>query len=125
MEGNDRKARLLIAAKASVHGYKDEYGDSCLSEAAREGHVTVVRVLVDGGADLHARSYYGNTCLMWAARNGHLRVVEFLVAAKADVEAKNDNGKTALAFAIKGKHSKVVEYLKGQGVSEGCACCIL
>ena len=24
MEGNDRKARLLIAAKASVHGYKDE-----------------------------------------------------------------------------------------------------
>eukprot|EP00960_Hanusia_phi_P010944 321512-Hanusia_phi.AAC.2 len=72
---------------------------------------------------------------MWAARNGHLRVVEFLVAAKADVEAKNDvrnecqeavwNGKSALAFAIKGKHTKVVEFLKGQGMSEGCACCIL
>jgi len=59
----------------------------------------IVRLLLDKGAKIDARSPNGNTPLMMAARYGTEQSVALLLASKADIEARNDRGLDAAAFA--------------------------
>ena len=52
-------------------------GVPALYRAADEGHLEVVRFLVEQGADMNAW-IDGSTVLHWAARKGHLAVVRYL-----------------------------------------------
>jgi ankyrin repeat protein/catechol 2,3-dioxygenase-like lactoylglutathione lyase family enzyme len=62
-----------------------------LHEAAKRGHVTVVRVLLQHGADPNARETGDNTYpLHWAAAHGHLEVVRALLDAGGDVHGFGD-----------------------------------
>lgn len=77
-----------------------------LFEAAENGHLEIVKLLVGAGADIHQMRDFS---LRWAARNGHLEVVRFLLEAGADVNAKNG---TALRWAEKYGHADIAELLK-------------
>ena len=46
--------------------------------AAQEGHVEVVRLLLEAGADKSWADSCGDTALMWAAREGHVEVERLL-----------------------------------------------
>ena len=46
--------------------------------AAERGHIEVVILLANGGADLEARNIAGLTALMWASYRGHLAIVKLL-----------------------------------------------
>lgn len=48
-----------------------------LMMAAESGHLEVVRLLCDAGADLSNRKTNGSTTLMVAAGNGHARLFGF------------------------------------------------
>ena len=89
-DGRLEVVELFVVAGLSVDfAYED--GRTALHRAAEEGHVAVVRYLVEQGADVDARAfwYLDRTPLHYAARRGHLEVVEFLVGAGADVNARN------------------------------------
>jgi len=59
-----------------------------------------VRLLVDAGADVNARSKQGMTPLLIAACNaGSIEIVRLLIAKGADPRATNDGGTTLLAAA--------------------------
>ena len=51
--------------------------------AARENHVEIARILLEGGAAIDARNEYESTPLMWAAQQRHERCVVALIEAKA------------------------------------------
>ena len=51
--------------------------------AAFYGHTDAVRVLLDGGADVNAKSKKGMTALSSAQSNGHTAVVQLLKKAGA------------------------------------------
>jgi ankyrin repeat protein len=82
--------------------------------AAAEGHVDVVDLLLNAGADpnrkAHATSITsrknadhptgGFTALMWAARNGDEATVRRLVKSGADLNLKNGDGASAAMIAI-------------------------
>ena len=49
--------------------------------AAEQGHVEVVRLLLDAGADINLASNNGLTASMLAADQGHVEVARLLVEA--------------------------------------------
>ncbi|MCB9617292.1 MAG: suppressor of fused domain protein [Sandaracinus sp.] len=88
-------------------------GGTAIVEAAREGAVEAVRLLLERGADIHSENP-----LIYAARSGHLAVVRLLVEAGADVNAGNRGFPTPLAAALEFNHPEIEAYLRAHGATE-------
>jgi ankyrin repeat protein len=56
-------------------------GPTALIVAARFGHVAIVEVLLERGAEVNAEDDYGQTALYFAKKNSKIKVVELLEAA--------------------------------------------
>ncbi|KAL7286755.1 hypothetical protein TKK_0018900 [Trichogramma kaykai] len=85
--------------------------NSPLMEAAIAGHVDIVNLLINHGAEINAQSTSGNTPLMYGCAGGHVKVVEALLNAGANVEDHNENGHTPLMEAASAGHVPVAEIL--------------
>ena len=71
-----------------------------MSQAAAIGSVSMVRALVEAGANPdHGCFFGGENALMQACAKGHLQVVRYLIEAHADLDKTNQLGDTALAIA--------------------------
>lgn len=86
-----------------VNDASDE-GICPLIAAASEGHLEVVKLLIEAKADLDAKDKDETTALMAAAARGHAGIVKELVAAGAKINEQNRDGHTALMFAYNGKN---------------------
>jgi protein phosphatase 1 regulatory subunit 27 len=62
-------------------------GMSALYDAAQEGHLKVVKLLVKRGASIHQADDEGVTPLQMAALKGHQEVVDYLMSKGATFEA--------------------------------------
>jgi ankyrin repeat protein len=72
---------------------------TALYRAAENGHVAVVRPLLEHKADVNTKIEYGSTALCRAAENGREAVVRLLLEHKADVDAKDNYMSTTLYWA--------------------------
>jgi uncharacterized protein len=70
-----------------------------LHSAAAGGHIAIVKLLLEHGADPNARQGGGFTPLHSAAQNDDRESVEALLAAGADASLANDEGRTAADLA--------------------------
>jgi len=80
-------------------------------------HVEIAAMLLDAGADPHARSL-GQTTLHFAAGKGYLDLARLLLDRGADVNATamvRGASVTPLAIAIQAKHDSVANFLKERG----------
>ncbi len=100
---------LWTTAKNVVWNLSRVGMDELLQYASTYGYLSVVKYLVENGADVHAEL---DGALKTAARNGHLEVVEFLVENGANIHSTND---LALSLAAAGGHLDIVKYLGGKG----------
>lgn len=80
--------------------------------AAGEGHLEVVRLLLDYGVNVHSER---DAALLHASIGGHVDVVSFLLDRGADVHAGNGQ---ALKHARKFNHSLVIEILLKRGADD-------
>ena len=87
-------------------------GADALFLTAKGGHLEVVRLLLEAGADQNAGSQHGATALMTAAYRGHLEVVQWLIEAGSDKNAAAQGGETALMSATE-------NWPIGSGVARG------
>ena len=62
---------------------------------------SVLRLLLENGADIDVQNRIGRTPLHWVSYLGALEVVRLLHEHGANVEAKRNDGKTALQEAAK------------------------
>lgn len=85
--------------------------ESALMWASGEGHVSVVRALLEIGANPRA---VNDTPLKSAARRGHTEVVRALIEAGANVQASRNH---ALRFAAENGHADVVRLLLESGAN--------
>jgi ankyrin repeat protein len=110
-------ARLLTLDKGLINA-RDKDGSTPLHCAAWKGHAEVVKILLDAGAEVNARSqneHYGDTALHAAAHGNQKDVVRILIARGADLNAKNRIGRTPLGETEWHKATAAARLLKEAG----------
>ncbi|KFY30111.1 hypothetical protein V494_08258 [Pseudogymnoascus sp. VKM F-4513 (FW-928)] len=94
---------------------KNRDGQTPLHEAAIGGHESIVKLLLEKGADAEAKDGNGQTALYEAAEGGHEAVVQLLLEKGADAKAKDEDGWTLLHRAAWGGNEAVVQLLLEKG----------
>jgi ankyrin repeat protein len=87
--------------------------------AAWKSHLEVVRVLLEGGANVEGADVVGRTALHAAAYNGHLDICRLLLDWGAKVDALTETQYTPLHFASWLGHLSVVKLLVERGADVG------
>lgn len=88
----DTLAALLEQHPGKLHARRKPYGWSLLHDAAANGQLEAVEVLLQRGLDVNTREQGDNTYAMhWAAAAGHLEVVRRLADADGDVVGHGDD----------------------------------
>ena len=80
--------------------------------AAAIGHTSVVKKLIEEGADVNARGPRESTALLFAVGGGHLEVVKELVKSGADVDAQEATGWTPIRLAKEDGFKEIEDYLE-------------
>lgn len=83
--------------------------------ATKNGHVPVVKGLLNRGADVNSKGTWGMTPLMWAASKGHIEVVRLLLDRGANVNAEANNRSTALMWTAFAGYTDIVQFLLEKG----------
>jgi uncharacterized protein len=128
--GSLASVKALLVRGAIVDAKDDRRGQTPLMWAAAEGHADVVQVLVEVGADIHARLASGFTPLLFAVREGRTEVVRVLLKAGADVNETIPSdgprrrgyggrlppaGMTPLLLAVTNAHYELASFLLDEG----------
>lgn len=113
LKGSDSKEHINDTANIDV-GYFITRG-TALHGAALNGHIEIVKTLIDHGADVNVIEGQRQTPLHCAARKGKVNVVKFLVEKGANVNAQERDGLTPLDYAAKNGEEETVSVLLSHG----------
>ena len=93
---------------------------SALLTATFAGHNQVVRMLLDKGVDINARSgpFEGRNALQMASEHGHNQIVQMLLDKGADVNAQKSPNRNVLYEASIHGHDQVVRMLLDSGATD-------
>uniref|UniRef100_A0A6U4D0Y7 Uncharacterized protein n=1 Tax=Vitrella brassicaformis TaxID=1169539 RepID=A0A6U4D0Y7_9ALVE len=111
----DRDGKEILDSR---HG---EYGVTPFLEAARDGHVEMMSVMIDryGPAILQQTGSDGRTVMHWAADWGHVDVLKaiYVKGGQEMLTQRSKTGDTPLHYATSKRHSKTVAQLLELGGS--------
>lgn len=96
---------LLLIASNFVAAQSD------VADAAMQGDIETVNLLLESGADVNRVQADGATALQWAAYHGNADMVALLLEAGADPSIANRNGSTPMWLAASRGDSDVIEIL--------------
>lgn len=109
---------LFIDAGMPPDSYRKNDGFTPLHAAAAYGRISIVRQLIDKGADVNARDKEGQTALMKAVWNSHADVVGVLIQRGANLTASDAQGNTAVNMAKVKNDRRVLDTLVKVGITE-------
>ena len=75
------------------------------------GHIEIIRLLLQNGAEVNVKSNDGYTPLHYAAIRGHVEILHLLVENGADIEAQDSIGWRALHYAANYGHLPFMQEL--------------
>ncbi|KAI8624929.1 hypothetical protein F5Y19DRAFT_452367 [Xylariaceae sp. FL1651] len=115
-QANEARVRDILAEEPPWTATSDHDAlRQALQKVAARGKLSIVRLLIQHGADVNPKRDAEVPALVKAAEAGNVAVVSELLAYKADPNARNRLGQSALfSAAVKG-HDKVVEALLNGG----------
>jgi len=94
---------LLVASSALMPTFaaeREKKPAESIHQAAVDGDIDQVKLLISKGADVNSRNRMSWTPLHTAIQNRRQAVVELLIAKGADVNAKDNSGRTPLLVAV-------------------------
>jgi ankyrin repeat protein len=89
----------LVERDSKIVEEKDNTGLTPLQWAVFNGHLNIVKKLLELDADISVQTNGGSSLLHVAAENGHKECVELLISKKLSLEAKTKSGSTPLMAA--------------------------
>ncbi|XP_068908725.1 ankyrin repeat domain-containing protein 17 isoform X12 [Tenebrio molitor] len=146
-EGHEEMVHLLLGQGANINAQTDETQETALTlaccggftevadillkggadielgastplmEAAQEGHLDLVKFLLENEANVHAQTQTGDTALTYACENGHTDVADYLLQYGADLEHESEGGRTPLMKACRAGHMCTVQFLISKGAN--------
>jgi len=109
--GHLKKIKRLVEQKGADVNYVDGHSETALHEAADEGHLDVVKYLVEKGSKIQTRDSKGRTALWQAVDEGREDVVKYLLSKGAQVNIKSKKGIPLLQEAVLEKNLNIVKML--------------
>ena len=88
--------------------------NAALQEACSVGNLDFVKLLIDNGADVNARSQRG-PALYLAMMANHGQIAELLISKGADINMKNSAGQSILHFACQRGNKEIANLLINNG----------
>ena len=111
-EGHDNVVHALLSDSQCLVDAKGKNGYNALHYSCRDGHVDIVKALVNHKANVNARTDSGATPLTLAARHGLDNVVHALLSdSQCLVDGKGKNGYNALHYSCRDGHVDIVKAL--------------
>jgi len=108
--GDIDRVKLLLSYKADPNIISDDLNKNtalhmvCRKSFMNDLNIEIIKLLLDNGADIHARDSYGREPLHWVGgiSDNHMRtrVLDLLMKYGADLNAQDNNGDTPLNIMI-------------------------
>lgn len=111
--GDEERGRDLLVRGLRDPNGRDQSGYTALMAAAHNGHTQIITLLLDQGADPHARGLSG-TALVFAAAMGRTEAVRLLLERDA-VDREDVFLTVALCVAAEGDHLETMRLLLDAG----------
>ena len=102
-------AEMLLDAKADVN--LTDYGDRIPMHYVTSGTRSLIKRMVDLGADIGKRSNRGRTPLSLACQYGHAYAVKELLDCGADINDRDMDGLAPIAWAVRYNHNHTISIL--------------
>lgn len=102
---------MLLSKGANVHACNKNFATP-LHAAADQGHLAIVKLLIQHKANVDAQTLRGDTPLHLAAYRGHSDVMRALVTSGADASLLNNHQVTAETEARTARHTEAADYLR-------------
>lgn len=112
LQGAESHPAQKVKTRTEVRG---RYGLTALLLAVKEGHIDLVELLCEMGADTEARANDGRTALMYTTEGPGSVLLRVLLENGANIDAKDNQGWTALMHAVSSRMVENVEELLNRG----------
>jgi hypothetical protein len=116
--GDRQITTLFLQSGMAPDTYRKNDGFTPLHAAAAYGKTSVMRQLLDKGADVNARDKDGQTALMKAVWNNQAGAVSTLLQGGANIQVNDSRGNNVIAMAKTKNDRKVLDALVQAGVTD-------
>lgn len=106
---------FLLFKNGHIIDLADKNGRTPTILAASEGHLAIIDILIEKGADLNAQDRDGLSALSWACLKGHYNAASALLEHNIDVNHADQSGRTALDLATFYGDVRLVQLLIDKG----------
>jgi len=94
-----KQIKSIVERDARVLDKRQDQGSPPLHLAIETGNLSIVRYLIDNGADVNGKDWAGDTPLHKAASEGYREIMSYLVSKGADIRSRNKFQSTPLHHA--------------------------
>ena len=111
--GDTVTVRFLL--ESGVFANANSNGKIPIVAASTNGHIEIVKLLLEFGAKVDLQNDNGESALIHASMNGHIEIVNLLLEHAAEVDLQDNDGDSALNCACLSGHIEIVKLLLNQG----------